>query len=210
MKILQESVLALGPVSAGGTIDSIQRTEPSRGVGGGGRMNHAVHRGAFVSDEDTFSSSVRMVLDMGTTCSSSGSGGSGSGDSGECGSEEEEERVAEFSLPTASSSGLFSSRWREDASLARWGASTTAAAATAAAGSRSGRRSGSGRNALSERFYGNLLLPLPLLRGLQAVALTLHDVLSLLGLDWLFSGWDGDQALFHDTIDGIFFPLSVR
>jgi hypothetical protein len=96
-KTLSQHLVTVGPVPVAGTLDSNQRSEVTRALGGS--SHSSVVRDAFLSDEQTFSSSIRMVLDM-------------------------SDRVtgAEFSLPTASGGGQFSARWFAESAVARWGA----------------------------------------------------------------------------------------
>jgi hypothetical protein len=97
---MSQHLVTVGPVPVAGTLDSNQRSEVTRALAGS--SHSSIVRDAFVSDEQTFSSSIRMVLDM-------------------------SDRVtgAEFSLPTASGFGQFSNRWFAESAVARWGAAGT-------------------------------------------------------------------------------------
>ena len=96
---------------------------------------------------------------------------------------------SEFSVPTASSA-LTASRWYTDSALARW----------AGAGQYMYMHNAE-RDVLSGRFFGNTVVT-ALARGVKAVALTLHDVFRLVGIN-VFHVFTGDVLKSH-TEDGVF------
>ena len=147
------------------------RSESARFAGG--QVSNAVARDAFVSDENSFSSSVRMVLDM-----------------------NDKIEGIQFSVPTSPSSGLFSARWYGDGALARWGSANERF-----------RMNGELRTWMTHLFVGNSVA-MALGRGVQAVALTLHDVLKLMGVTAL-QVFEGDVLFSKTTDDGIFYPMRL-